>query len=49
MGYTLYDRLKMMICKVFNHFPRGEWEYEGTHAHCACCRKIITKYGKRWK
>ena len=38
----------MFICKIFNHFPYGEWEYKGTHAHCRCCKMIITK-GGTWK
>lgn len=48
MGYTWQDKAKMFVCKIFNHFPRDKWEYNGTHANCGCCGKVVSKTGSKW-
>jgi len=43
MEESLNQKIRDLICKIFNHFPRNQWYYAGTHANCACCKKVITK------
>lgn len=43
MGYTKWQKFKMFICLIFNHFPTGEWQFNGKHANCKCCGKVISK------
>jgi hypothetical protein len=48
MGYSFSDKVRMFICKVFGHFPRDEWVYNGVHANCKCCKKIVTWEDEEW-
>jgi len=49
MGYTLMDKIKMLICKIFGHFPKDHWHYKIDHANCRCCGKVLSRYGNgKW-
>ena len=41
MRYTFLQRIKMLVCNIFGHFPKNKWEYNGMHATCRCCCKVI--------
>lgn len=49
MPYTLMQKFKMVICKLFGHFPYDYWEYNGQHAKCRCCNYLIHKRGGKWE
>jgi hypothetical protein len=49
MPYSLKDKIRMLICKIFGHFPRGHWEYNGKHATCKCCKHVVTERGGKYQ
>ena len=43
MPYSMSERIRMFICRVFGHFPGDvKWQHEGdTFSVCQCCKHTV--------